>query len=682
MSFLSNQNNVMTPTDASLTSPSSTNTLSSSPTASITSSSSSSTCSVSIVKQEELVENLIRGCTGNTNLNTINTNTQSTPSGQIDQCTSAAMGTNIVSDQQLQYLNHQALLNQTSINGNGNNGNGNVHFTQSSLTQQPENISPSLQSILQPATDLTNTGNVSMQVVTQVPITHSIQQQSTASAFVPSIDHPMTNIKNENDSNLSPPQLTPNPVSATTTSIKESPLPEISLQDLNKQLNAIAIPVVRPVQMNTVPQTATQTNIATNMTMAMEGVLDGSYPSNKITNETTANQLPPLLINTNHTSMLTETNANPGNGSVTIINQQQSIVGTDSTGLLNQASNPLSNGLGLSSSDFQMLNLQTTQTTSNDFMVSATNNNPPMMDTIMSTLNQANSNTANVTVTTTNPTTTIDSFMQTLPVSNADNLATLGNPSQPNQPKITEQLPCSMMTNDCPPLIQTSSTMTISEPLVATSNQLTAVNQQALNVLEQQVANQNHQLQQEILDSLNQMNNTGAVNGNQLQNIAMAVDPTPSSSSSNSTIVTNQTSPPQVGILGSGKLASYCHQENKVDLTSINQTNSLSQEMNSAATTNQQQVFMRTMSTNLVQETHKQNELMLPAPTSMITNQNQPPMASLSTVTSTNNSNNNNGTVLTTTEPNDLTSAQSNICPMSKMSDAELIVFIDPAAFD
>ncbi|KAH9527418.1 hypothetical protein DERF_001432 [Dermatophagoides farinae] len=88
------------------------------------------------------------------------------------------------------------------------------------------------------------------------------------------------------------------------------------------------------------------------------------------------------------------------------------------------------------------------------------------------------------------------------------------------------------------------------------------------------------------------------------------------------------------------------------------------------------------MSTNLVQETHKQNELMLPAPTSMITNQNQPPMASLSTVTSTNNSNNNNGTVLTTTEPNDLTSAQSNICPMSKMSDAELIVFIDPAAFD
>ncbi|OTF75788.1 hypothetical protein BLA29_004159, partial [Euroglyphus maynei] len=81
------------------------------------------------------------------------------------------MVTNIVSDQQLQYLNHQALLNPPSLKANGNVGTGNVHFAQSSMIgataiaqQQAENISTSLQSILQPVTDFNNAANVSMQV--------------------------------------------------------------------------------------------------------------------------------------------------------------------------------------------------------------------------------------------------------------------------------------------------------------------------------------------------------------------------------------------------------------------------------------------------------------------------------------------------------------------------------------
>ncbi|OTF71430.1 hypothetical protein BLA29_001439 [Euroglyphus maynei] len=367
----------------------------------------------------------------------------------------------------------------------------------------------------------------------------------------------MTNIKNENDLNLSTNQ------SVTTTSIEGAPLPEISLQDLNKQLNAIAQPVVCPIVSTVSPpphpppplaqsiiQTSTQSNIATNLTMAMEGVLDGSYSTlNKLSNDTTANQLAPLMINANHTSMLAETNANSGSDSVTLINPQQSI------GLLN----PTSNGLELASSDFQMLNIpNTTPTRTDDFM--RNNNNSPIIDQIMSTLNQTNS-TASVTVTNTNPTATMDSFMQACPNGNG----------QSDQPTRTEQLSCPMMTNDCTnTLIQTPSTMTMAESLV--TNHVTPVNQ---NVLERQ----------EILDSLNPMNNNGAVDaiGNQLQNIAMAVDPTPSSSNINNNQINT----------------SYCHQENKFDLTSIaNTTNTLSQQLNSLET-NQQQVFITTINLSL-----------------------------------------------------------------------------------
>ena len=647
MSFISNQN-IMAPCieQVSLTpSPSSISSSSSSSSANTLSSTSSSpscsggggSISSNIIKQEELLDTLLlRGCNP-LNVNQQSTNQQTVQIDQQQQCTSSvsSMGANLISDQQQQQLQY---LNGTHF-GAQLLGTNNTNAT----VQQSE-------SFLQP--DFNNQSNVSMQIVTG-------NQSSSSSSFVSSIDHPMINIKNENDSNLSPPQqqqqqtnslvTNNNQITNNTTIDTTSLLPEISLQDLNKQLNAIVtqqsvavvggcpVPTQQPTTSSSIIEPATQSNIATNITMAMEGVLDGTYSSSS-----------PSLTSTSTTNNFLVSNTNDN-----------------------------------------------------------TNTNSPLIDQIMNTLNQ--------TVTTTNvqsnPNQSIDSFMQTIPISstNQDPLAiTLACQSGNQQPST---IPCPMMTNDdCPPPPplttihhQTQSAMTITEPNIVVTT-TSCINPETLNILEQQqVANQ-------MLNNNN--NNIIAVNaiGNQLQNIAMSVDPTPTLSSNSTIINTNQISSPPLSssttkvdmLIGSGNLASYCHQ----DLTSTTSTtNNLSpqqQQLNNPESVNQlqqqQQVFGMTIMSNSTETANKSNELILPTPTSMITNQNQPPLMdhSLSNIcTSTIISNNNNDTVLsattssssttttTTNEQNDLmTSAQSNICPMSKMSDAELIVFIDPKTFD
>lgn len=374
------------------------------------------------------------------------------------------------------------------------------------------------------------------------------------------------------------------------------PFPEISLQDINKQLNSMP---------------------NNNSIMVMENVLN-SYSTNKPNTTTESSQITPMA---HHQIMQVINNGNNDNNAnntgVTLMDQQSStpIIETSVPNTM------------LANTDYQMMNIAPTQT---EFMAT---NNATMLNTIMNGLtnnnNQLSSNTSS----------TIDTFM---PAITTNSEGFVGNGQ--NQSTMTGQLSCPMMTTECNSLINNG-------PVTVTMTEVAP--NPTLNTLEQ--VNQN-QIQQNILiDRINnaEMNQT---------NIPMAVDITPTIAS------------PTTQTVRMDELGSFC-QENKVELATM--PNNISPE---TAVQTPSQVFLSSMSTLTVPTETVKSELQQPVPTPMQTNQNADPTVVASVVTTSipTIAPNTNTAVLT----NELTSAQSNINPMAKMSEAELFVFINPAAFD
>lgn len=357
------------------------------------------------------------------------------------------------------------------------------------------------------------------------------------------------------------------------------PFPEISLQDINKQLNSMP-------NNNSIMVTAESNQIA---------------PMGH-------HQIMQVINNGNN-----DNNAN--NTGVTLMDQQSS-----TTIIETNAPNTM-----IANTDYQMMNIAPTQ---NEFMAT---NNATMINTIMNGLANNNNQLTN------NASSTISTFMPAITTNSDGFVATTQN-----QPTMTGQLACSMMTTECNPLIN-NGPVTVTMTDVASNS--------TLNALEQ--VNQN-QIQQNIL--IDRINNADI---NQT-NIPMAVDITPTIAS------------PSTQSVRMDELAPFCP-ENKVELAAMS-TNIPSESTVQTSS----QVFLSSMPTLAVPAETVKQELQQPVPTPMQTNQNTDPTV-VSPVTSIPTLAPNANTAVLT---NELTSAQSNINPMAKMSEAELFVFINPAAFD
>lgn len=471
-------------------------------------------------------------------------------------------------------------------------------------------------------------------------------------SFPMTTDLPMT-IKSENDDTSPAQQLSnnPNPI---------NPLPEISLQDINKQLNSL--------QSQTVLTVSNQSNNA-NGVVPMEGLINGGFTAKTNPNQIDpTNQIPSLV---DHPMITTINASNDLSAPMTssIIQNHPSNSATIAT-LIDQQQQQQQQSLS-SGSDFQMINIvpRAQEFIANDSIMSTTSNN------VVGSNQQSPM---------------IDSYMQPILSQTTENLL-----SQSNHGSIS----CDLMTNDLNPLIANSTvTVTMTEvqgqQSQQSNSQLTAI----------QKADQQQQMRQNFIDSLNQMNNNVNMSctPNTQASMAMAIDPTPQQSSPS--INLSHSSPPTThqSTINIDQLnRSFCQDNPSTILQQniqevANHAFLASMTMNVVSPSGHDKMDIQTTIQPILNETsmaQSPQSQSLPMQIANDTASNassvqisvpvpaQPSLSS-STPSSMLTTSAFNSDAQQSVLGNEMTSAQSNINPMSKMSEAELMVLINPAAFE